>query len=78
MESIGADYGISKGRVCETLRWVEDTLAKAGAFKLPGKKARTGSAPSIEYLVVDVTESPVQRPKKNRTSGIPGKRSAIP
>jgi hypothetical protein len=38
MESIGADYGVSKSTVFETIQWVENTLAKDTAFKLPGKK----------------------------------------
>jgi nicotinic acid phosphoribosyltransferase len=26
MESIGADYGVGKSAVCESIQWVEDTL----------------------------------------------------
>jgi hypothetical protein len=75
MESIGADYGVSKGRLCETIRWVEDTLAKDKTFKLPGKRVLREGASSIEYIVVDVTESPINRPKKTKKRGIPAKRS---
>ena len=38
MESIGADYGVSKSTVCESIQWVENTLAKDKTFKLPGKR----------------------------------------
>ena len=76
MESIGADYGISKSTVCETIQWVEDTLAKDKSFMLPGKKILKKAAGSIEYIVVDVTESPIQRPKKTKESGIAAKRNA--
>jgi hypothetical protein len=38
MERIGTDYAVSKSRVCQTIPWVEDTLAKDKTFKLPGKK----------------------------------------
>jgi hypothetical protein len=75
MESIGADYGVSRSTVCETIRWVEDTLAKDKAFKLPGKRILKRAGSEIQYIVVDVTESPVQRPKKNKKSIIRGKRS---
>jgi hypothetical protein len=78
MEHIGYDYGVSKSTVCESIQWVESTLKEDGTFKLPGKKALK-EAPSVnEFIVVDVTESPVQRPKKNKNPIIPGKRSAIP
>jgi hypothetical protein len=78
MESIGAEYGIAKSRIFETIQWVENTLAKDKTFRLPGKKVLKEGASPIEYIVVDVTESPIQRPKKTRKSGIPAKRSAIP
>jgi hypothetical protein len=75
MESIGADYGVSRSTVCETIQWVEDTLAKDKAFKLPGKRILKRAGSEIQYIVVDVTESPVQRPKKNKKRIIRGKRS---
>jgi hypothetical protein len=77
MESIGADYQVCKSTVSETVRWVEDALRKAPDFKLPGKKVLKEETSSIEYVVVDVTESPIQRPKKNKKSGIPARKSAI-
>jgi predicted DNA-binding protein YlxM (UPF0122 family) len=63
MESIGADYGVSKSTICESIQWVENTLAKDKTFKLPEKKVLKKASGSIEYIVVDVTESPVQRPQ---------------
>jgi hypothetical protein len=65
MEHIGYDWGVRKSTVCESIKWVEDTLVKDGTFRLPGKKALRGSDDGIEYIVVDVTESPIERPKKN-------------
>jgi hypothetical protein len=38
MDSIGAEYGISKGTVCLVIQWVKSTLVKDGVFALPGKK----------------------------------------
>ena len=66
MESIGADYGLSKSTICESIQWVENTLAKDKTFKLPDKKVLKKASDSIEYMVVDVTESPVHRPKKGQ------------
>jgi hypothetical protein len=75
MESIGVEYGVSKSTVCETIQWVEDTLNKDKTFKLPGKRVLKKPEDTIQYIVVDVTESPIQRPKKNKKSIIQGKRS---
>jgi hypothetical protein len=77
MESIAADYGVRKSTVCESVQWVENTLNNDKTFKLPGKKALKGTGQSIQCIVVDVTESPVQRPKKTKKSIIRGKRSGI-
>jgi hypothetical protein len=42
---------------------VEDTLIQSGDFQLPGKKALL-EVNEIEIVIVDVTESPIERPKK--------------
>jgi hypothetical protein len=44
---------------------VEDILIKSGLFRLPGKKQLSEPAYEWKVLVVDVTESPIERPKKN-------------
>jgi hypothetical protein len=78
MESIGADYGVSKSTVCETIQWAEDTLRRDKTFKLPGKKVLTVTQQEIRCIVVDVTEITIERPKKTKKRIIQGKRSAIP
>jgi hypothetical protein len=77
MDSIAAEYGVCKASVCLSIRWVEDTLTKDGSFSLPGEKVLKKESPSIEYLVVDVTESPINRPKKGQKEYYSGKKSAI-
>src|SRR5215510_10929323 len=64
MDSIAAEYGVCKGSICLAIQWVEDTLVEDGAFALPGKRALKRKSASIQYIVVDVTESPINRPKK--------------
>jgi hypothetical protein len=77
MDSIAAEYGVCKGTVCLVIQWVEDTLVKDGAFALPGKKVLKRKSPSIRYIVVDVTESPINRPKEGQKEYYSGKKSAI-
>jgi predicted DNA-binding protein YlxM (UPF0122 family) len=73
MENIGAEYGVDRSAVCETIQWVEDTLAKDKTFQLPDKKVLKRKASSIEYIVVDVTESPINR-QKNQKEWYSGKK----
>ena len=78
MEHIGGDYGVSKSTICESIQWVENTLKQDGTFELPGKRVLKKASGTIEFVVIDVTESPINRPKKTRKSIIRGKRSATP
>jgi len=77
MESIGADYGVSKSTICESIQWVENTLIKDKTFKLPDKKILKKSSDTIELIIVDVTESPIQRPKFGQKEYYSGKKNDI-
>jgi len=77
MFELGFQYGIAKSVVHDIIKWVEDTLIKSGKFALPGKKALLEDN-EIEIVLVDVTESPVERPKKNNENGIREKRKSTP
>jgi len=77
MESIGADYGVRKSTICESIQWVENTLIKDKTFKLPDKKILKKNPDTIEYIIVDVTESPIQRPKYGQKEYYSGKKNAI-
>jgi hypothetical protein len=61
---IGRSYGLSESAAYRNIKWCEDTLIKSGAFTLPGKKALLKSDMRYEVVLIDATESPVQRPKK--------------
>jgi hypothetical protein len=76
MDSIAAEYGVCKGTVCLSIQWVEDTLIADGTFALPGKKALRRKSASIKYVVVDVTESPINRPKMDQKAYYSGKKTA--
>ena len=72
---IAFDYGVSKSAIGKTIIWVEDTLIKSGLFALPSHrilKKETG----IEIVMLDVTEQPIERPKRGRKNGIPARKSA--
>ncbi len=74
---IAQAYGISESAVCRTIQKIEDTLINSGQFGLPGKKALQPSDTVIEIVVVDVTEQPIERPKKSNGDTTVAKRNDI-
>lgn len=72
---IAASFGMDESNMCRTIRWVEDTLVRDGAFSLPGRKELLRSDTDIEAALVDATESPVQRPRKNSADTARARRS---
>jgi hypothetical protein len=73
---IAQSYGVSEATVCRTIRKVEDALVRSKKFRLPGKKALQASDTVFEVVLVDVSEQPVERPKKAKLGIIVAKRSA--
>ena len=76
-KELAYEFEIGEATVHDTIEWVENTLVKDAKFKLPGKKILLEDD-SIEVILVDVMECPIERPKKNSVNGIPGKRKSIP
>jgi Helix-turn-helix of DDE superfamily endonuclease len=75
---IGLSWGVAESVVCRTVQKIENLLIKSNAFHVPGKKKlRAGSTP-LEVIVVDVAESPIERPQKNSGNTIVERRNAIP
>lgn len=74
---IGSSYGISESNAYQSIRWIENTLIKAKEFALPGKKAMHGDDIEIEVLLIDATETPIERPKKSRNTIIQERKSDI-
>lgn len=77
LEHIGFDYGVSEATASRTVREVEDVLIKSGKFSLPSKRTLYGDEIDLEFIVVDATESPIQRPKKSRENTIQAKNETI-
>ena len=59
---IGSSYGVSESVAYKIIKWVESTLIKDGTFSLPGKKELLRSDVEYDVVLVDATETPVQRP----------------
>jgi hypothetical protein len=64
---IATTFGVSEATACRTVQKVEDTLLASGRFRLPGKKALREAALTFSVVVLDSSESPIERPKKSST-----------
>jgi transposase len=62
-KELAFEFEVGEATVHDWIVWTEDTLVKCGKFALPGKKALLEDT-EIEVVLVDVTESPIERPKK--------------
>ena len=74
---ISRSYGISESTCYRNIRWVEDTLIKDGTFSLPGRKALLKSNVEYEVVLIDATETPIERPKKNKNTSTQARRKDI-
>ena len=74
---ISRSYGISESTCYRNIRWIEDTLIKNGTFSLPGRKALLKSDVEYELVLIDATETPIERLKKNNSAIIRAKRRDI-
>ena len=70
-------YGVSESSAYKTIRWIEDTLIKHPDFSLPGRKALLKSDMEYEVVLIDATETPIERPKKDKNAITPAKRKSI-
>jgi hypothetical protein len=61
---IGQAYGISESAAYRNIKWCENTLAKSKSFRLPGRKAVAASDRAFDVVLIDATETPIERPKK--------------
>lgn len=71
---IGATYNISEAQCWRIVTTLERLLIKSELFHLPGKKKLTQSDVEWEVVIVDVSEHPIERPKKNSGNTIQEKR----
>lgn len=71
---IGSSWGVSESTVCRIVRWVEDQLMPSGQLRLPGKKAVVRGFEPPEVVVMDVTQSPIERPKRRQRQFYSGKK----
>ena len=72
---ISQSRDLSESQVWKIVRRCEDVLAASGKFRLPGRKALRQSDMQYEVILIDATESPVERPKKSSAAGTQARKS---
>ena len=75
---LGADYGMSESNCSKLVKKTEDILVISENFRLPEKKKLAKNSTEIESVLVDATESPIQRPEKRQKFYYSGKKKDIP
>ena len=74
---IAQSWGVHESTVCRIVHRVEDQLIQSRKFSLPGKKSLFSNEREWSVIMVDVGESPIERPKKNRKATRAEKRKDI-
>ena len=74
---VASSYGISESACYRNIIWIENTLIKHPSFALPGRKALYKSDVEYEVVLIDATETPIQRPKKTKNTTTQEKRKGI-
>lgn len=75
MAHIAFDYGIAESSVSRIIKEVEGVMIKSGEFSLPSKRELyKGGGVELSYIMIDATESPIQRPKKKQKRYYSGKK----
>ena len=74
---IAQSWGVHESTVCRIVHRVEDKLINSQKFSLPGKKALLKKDREWSAVIVDVGESPIERPQKNRKTTIVARKKDI-
>ncbi|UZQ30062.1 MAG: IS5 family transposase [Spiroplasma phoeniceum] len=72
---LGKNFGISEANCYRNIKWIEDILIKHPDFQqVAGKKALINDYFNDKTIIIDATETPIQRPKKDKNNLILVKR----
>jgi hypothetical protein len=74
---IGQSWGVDESTAYRITQKIENILIKSKELRLPGKKKLHQADNQIEIVVVDVTETPIEKPKKKQKHYYSGKKKDI-
>ena len=70
---ISKDWKIAESTVCRIVKKVENILIQSRKFSLPGKKTLLENSLNEKLILMDVMESPIERPKQHQKTFYSGK-----
>jgi hypothetical protein len=71
---IATDKGVAESTVCRIVHRIEAQIMASGLFRIPGKKRLVRGFGRPDLVVIDVTETPIERPKKKQKQAYSGKK----
>jgi hypothetical protein len=74
---IAQSYQVSEATAFRLITRAENLLLQSGKFRLPGKKALLQSSLCYQVVLVDATETRIERPQKNKDANTRLKRNSI-
>ena len=78
MRQMALDYDVSKSTVCDSVKWIEVTLANWEEIKIEDIKTEIQKAEEkgikVENVIGDVEEQPIERPTINQENSYSGKK----
>ncbi len=72
---ISSTYALSEMQTRRIITRTEEELVRSKLFALPGKKKLVEAENHFEVVLVDVSEHPIERPKKSSAATTRGRRS---
>jgi Helix-turn-helix of DDE superfamily endonuclease len=75
---LGLSWGVDASVVCRTVQKSENLLSNSQGCHVPGKKKLRAGGTPIAVIVVEVADSPLERPPKNSGNTPAGRRSGTP
>lgn len=74
---LGATWGINESTAYRIVQKIENILIQAPQLRLPGKKRLIQEECPLEAVVIDVSETPIEKPKKNKKAIIAARKKDI-
>lgn len=74
---LGATWGVNESTAYRIIQKIENILIQAPQLRLPGKKRLIQDDSPLETVVIDVSETPIERPKKNKRAIIAARKKDI-
>ena len=72
---IATEYGLHESTACRIMVKIEDALISSGRFSLSPRDTLLEEGPRHAVVMLDATETPVERPKKNSAGTTAARRS---